>query len=422
MSGGLNSLARMSIQIPVRVTSFMRVEFTTADHPELDRAITLPQTAPMEWIIDAYLLSIGREPVEDVEFGDDEEDYEERPRPRPHADTIDRWRMAMPALDHRPDVIVRPVDSPPLGAPVVAASASAPSPAVEGNWLTQAAPFREDDVNRELMRRHGVVKPYFDDSDMRDVDPRIRRSSRIATLLSGLTSARRLALLAHIDAVGLLRDSVHDRAMVATAVAPLAALLRHLGGTGAAQDPVTGWFSEADVERLTRAVGWNGGSDETRSSAETVISFARRAKLIRRFKGRVVATAYAKSLVQPSRGTLAALAGTIGASTRERYGMPLPRRDAEGALALLAIADGTAHHLDELPSHVAAGAVLLDATNSIYGSDQFDRILSSGMSDDVGDKSEEIARLGEGFAALSGPKQFGVVTPAMREVARLALI
>lgn len=320
----------MSIQIPVRVTSFMRVEFTTADHPELDRAITLPQTAPMEWIIDAYLLSIGREPVEDVEFGDDEEDYEERPRPRPHADTIDRWRMAMPALDHRPDVIVRPVDSPPLGAAVVAASASAPSPAVEGNWLTQAAPFREDDVNRELMRRHGVVKPYFDDSDIRDVDPRIRRSSRIATLLSGLTSARRLALLAHIDAVGLLRDSVHDRAMVATAVAPLAALLRHLGGTGAAQDPVTGWFSEADVERLTRAVGWNGGSDETRSSAETVISFARRAKLIRRFKGRVVATAYAKSLVQPSRGTLAALAGTIGASTRERYGMPLPRRDAEG--------------------------------------------------------------------------------------------
>jgi len=135
-----------------------------------------------------------------------------------------------------------------------------------------------------------------------------------------------------------------------------------------------------------------------------------------------VATAYAKGLTQPSRGTLAALAGTIGASTRERYGMPLPRRDAEGALALLAIADGTAQHLDELPNHVAAGAVLLDATNSIYGSDRFDRILSSGMSDDVGDKSEEITRLREGFAALSAPKQFGVITPAMREVARCALI
>lgn len=410
----------MSIQIPVRVTSFMRVEFATADHPEFDRAITVPQTAPMEWIIDAYLLSIGREPLENPEFDDDPDVHYEHPRP--DAETVDRWRMAMPALDHRPDVIVRTVDAPPLGAPLVAASATTPLPAAQGDWLTQPAPFREDDVNRELMRRHGVVTPYFEDRDMRDVDPRIRRSSRIATLLAALTPARRLALLAHIDAIGLLRGGVPDRVAVESAVAPLAGLLRHLGGTGVAQDPVTGWIPHSEVGRLTRSLGWSGGPDDQYQWGEVVVRFARRAKLIRRLKGRVVATAYAKSLVQPTRGTLAALAGKIGASTRERYGIPLPRRDAEGALALLAIADGTAQHLDELASYVAAGAVLLDETDSIFGSDRFDRILASGISDEVGDKSEEIARLTEGFAALSGPKQFGVVTPAMREVARCALI
>ncbi|MFJ2543766.1 hypothetical protein [Microbacterium sp. NPDC087589] len=408
----------MSIQIPARVASFVRVEITNAGHPEFDRSIVLPQTAPMEWIVDAYLLSIGREPLEKPEYYDDSDDYE---RPRPDAESIDRWRMAMPALDHRSDIIVRPVDAPPLGASLVSACSSTSSPAVQGDWLTQPAPFREDDVNRELMRRHGVVRPYFEERDMRDVDPRIRRSSRIATLLSALTPARRLALLSHIDAIGLLRQSVPDRATVETAVAPLAGLLRHLGGTGVVQDPVTGWIPESDVERLTRSLGWGGGPGP-REPSSTVIAFARRAKLIRRLKGRVVATAYAKSLVQPTRGTLAALAGKIGASTRDRYGMPLPRRDAEGAIALLAIADGAAQHLDELASHVAAGAVLLDQTDSIFGSDQFDRILSSRISDDVGDKSEEIARLAEGFASLSGPKQFGVITPAMREVARCALV
>lgn len=185
---------------------------------------------------------------------------------------------------------------------------------------------------------------------------------------------------------------------------------------------MTGWISDSDVERLTRSLGWNGAPGDPHQWGEVVVSFARRAKLIRRLKGRVIATAYAKNLVQPTRGTLAALAEKIGASTRERYGMPLPRRDAEGALALLAIADGTVHHLDELASHVSAGAVLLDETDSIFGSDQFDRILASRISDDVGEKSEEITRLAQGFASLSGPKQFGVVTPAMREVARCALV
>lgn len=407
----------MSIQIPVRVTSFMCVEFTSADHPEFDRAITLPQTAPMEWIIDAYLLSIGREPLENPDVDDDPDEHDERPRP--DAEALAGWRRAMPTFDHRPEVIVRTVDAPPLGAPLVAARASTPSPATEGDWRTQTAPFREDDVNRELMRRHGVVMPFFTDRDMRDVDPRIRRSSRIATLLSALTPARRLALLAHIDAVGLLRETAPDRASVETAVAPIAGLLRQLGGKGAAQDPGTGWISAADAERLIRSLGWGGSPDEIHARGSALVAFARRAKLIRRLKGRVVATAHAKRLVQPARGTLAALGRMIGASTRERYGTPLPRRDAEGALAL---ADGTAHHLEELTDLVTEGAVLFDGTDSIFGSDRFDSILASGITHRVGDKSEEIARLTEDFASLSAPKQFGVVTPAMREVARCALV
>lgn len=420
MSGRLNNLAVMSIQIPALVTSFMRVEFTSAGHPEFDRAILLPQTAQMGWIFDAYLLSIGREPLEKPEFYDESDDYQGYPRLDP--ESIDRWRTAMLELDHRIDVTVRAVDAPPMGAPLVSASSTTSSPVASGDWMTTVAPFREDDVNRELMRRHGVVRPYFEDRDVRGVDPRIRRSSRIATLVDALTPARRLALLAHIDAIGLLRERVPDHATVESAVAPLAGLLRHLGGAGIVQDAVTGWVSESDVEQLTRSLGWDGESNETRQRADAIIGFARRAKLIRRLKGRVVATAHAKSLIQPTRDTLNALAGTIGVSTRERYGVPLPRRDAEGALALLSVADGTVQHLDKLAPRVAAGAALFDVTDSIYGSDQLDRLFAARFREDLGEKSDEIARLSEGLASLSAPKEFGTVTPAMREVARRALV
>lgn len=422
MSGPLRSLWRMSILIPARVTAFMRVEFATDGHPEFDRAITLPQSAPMEWIVDAYLLSIGQEPLGSREFDDDPDDYWERPRMLTIAETAERWRGTMPVLDHRPDITVRAAEAPPLGAPLVSVGSSTAPPAVLGDWLTQTAPFREDDVNRELMRRYGVVTPYFDELDLRGVAPGVRRSSRLDTLLSALTPARRLALLAHIDAADLLQESVPDRATTEAAVVPLAALVRHLGGSGVAQDPVTGWIPDVEVARFTRSLEWQDGIDQTRARGDVVIAFAQRAKLIGRLKGRVVATAYARRLTEPTRGTLASLAAKIGTPTRERFGVPLPRRDAEAALALLAVADGSVNHLDDLANRVAAGAVVLDATDSIFGSDRFDMMFATHFGHDVGDKGEEMGRLIDDLASLSAPRQFGVITPAMREVARCALV
>ncbi|MER7446621.1 hypothetical protein [Microbacterium sp. NPDC097977] len=419
----------MTIQIPVRMPTFMRVELTVDGHPELDRAIDLPSGSPHDWIVEAYRLSLGLEPHESSEHdGIDRCHHDEAyayPWPsRPGVDEI-------PGLPHDPVVGIRAIETPPVGTPWLSVSSlsspsevsgavGSPADAPATGWLTGEAPFREDDVNRELLRRHGVVQPFFDDSDLWFVDPQLPSPSPIATLASAVTPARRLALLAHVDAAGLRRPADPDHSDAESALAPLARLLDLLGTVGMAQDATTGWLPDAESDRLVRSLGWGGTPDEVRSRGDALVSFARRAKLIRRFKGRVVATALARTLRVASPHTLRILASMMVAGEGGLLDLRSTRSRAEEALVLLAIADGTATHVEDLPGLVVEGSRAFDESDVRVDLDGRASPWAGlrGVSDDDGGAARTVERI----ALLSATDAYGTITSAMREVARHALI
>jgi hypothetical protein len=402
--------------------TFTRVELTVDGHPDLDRAIQLPARSPRGWIVEAYRLSLGLEPHENSDYdGIDHCHHDEAyayPWPSvPGADEI-------PGLPHEPAVVIRMIDTPPIGTPWLSVSSlsdavDAPAAAPSSGWLTGQATFREDDVNRELLRRHGVVQPYFDDSDLWFVDPRLPMPSPIATLAAVVTPARRLALLAHIDETDLLRTAAPDLREVESVLAPLMRLLDMLGTDGMEQDAEKGWIPASEMDRLVRSLGWHGTAAEIRERGDALVSFARRAKLIRRFKGKVVPTALARKVRVPSPLTLDTLAAMITAPDSGWHDFRSTRSQAEEAIALLAIADGIALHVDGLEDHVLEGSrafaesdVRVDLDD---GDSQWAKRTSSKAAGGVGEIAE---RLG----LLSAVGSYGVVTPAMREVARCALM
>lgn len=417
----VRSLTRMTIQIPPRIASFNRIEFATDHHPEFDRAVTLPRNAPNEWAVDAYLLSIGREPLHEDDYRDYEDDEFERPFLTPWRS--DRRRVELPELAHRVNVVLREADAPPVGAPLVSVSAltHAEVDGEWGDWLTAAPPFRSDDVNRELVQRFGVVTPHFDELDDVALDPAIRRTSRIGGLLRALTPVRRLALLAHIDAAGLLRAHTPDLTAVESALAPLRLLLDHLGPNGRTQDPATGWIPDREVQKLSRSLGWSSGSSLPAPEGAALVAFARRGKLIRRLKGRVVVTSLGRQLVQPTTRTLKVLSGLILESTRKYSLWGSPCRAVDSSLALLAIADGAAKRLDELADHVSLGARALDESESLNDDARWQRISSAVTGAPRESERSQLQQIAESLGALSLSNEFGVITPAMREVARWAL-
>lgn len=419
MSAPLRTVTGMSIRIPVRLPSFICVELTTPGHPERGREITLPRSAPSWWVADAYLLSLGRSPRTRSEH----DDCSDRCAAEMCVEGVypvgsyDDSRIDFGDLEEYPDVYVGAVDPPPIGAPLVSVTAPGPSaPAgMPGDWLTREPPFREDDVNRELMRRHGVVMPCLDDDDYAaTIDARLSRAERLGALLYALPPARRFALLAHIDERGLLEGAAPDLSVVESALIPLATLVARIGN-GLAQEPTTGWLPDAQAADIARSLGWAGEGDEAQLRGDSVIDFARRARLIRRFKGRVVTTAFARRLMQPRRGTLDALTGLIAGAAPKSWGFPRSQRWAEEAAALLAVADGTVSRLDELPARAAAVAETFDTTTENGDDDPFAAVAGAAG---AGDEQAATGWIIDGLAVLSSPKQFGYITPAMREVAR----
>lgn len=425
MSGRVRSLARMTIQIPVRMPTFMRVELTVDEHPELDRAIDLPTGSPQHWIVEAYRLSVGLEPHESSEYDGIDHCHHEEAYAYPWPSTLRADEI--PGLPHDPVVVIRTIEAPPIGTPWLsvsslssnAALSGTPADALPTGWLTDHAPFREDDVNRELLRRHGVVQPFFDDSDLWFDDPRLPSPSPIATLASAVTPARRLALLAHIDGTDLLRPADPDFGDAESVLAPLARLVDLLGTVGMVQDATSGWVPDADGDRLVRSLGWNGTPDEMHSRREALVSFARRAKLIRRFKGRVVTTALARKLIVASPLTMGTIAAMITATEDGWRDLRSTRSRAEEAVALLAIADGTAAHVDDLPGLVVEGSRAFAESDVRVDLDREGALWEGlrGARDDGG-AGQIVERMG----LLSAKDEYGTITSAMREMARCALL
>lgn len=409
VSGPVPSLARMTIQIPVRMPAFMRVELTVDGRPDADRVIQLPIRAPLEWIVEAYCLSLGLDPSEQS----DADGYEHCHHAEPYAYPWPSVPSAeeLPPLPYDPHVVVRPVEVPPLGTPWITVSrpAGSPSPAPSGSWLTEAAPFREDAVNRELLRAHGVVQPYFDDGDLWSANPGIPDGSPLAALARALAPARRLALLAHVDDLDLIRNASPDYSEAESALAPLARLVEMIGDAGLPQDPESGWVSDADTHRVADSLGWGGTQQETRARGRALVSFARTVRFVRRFKGRVVSTTMGRRMVVPTTHTLDFLARMVLDPEDQRPSYH-PRDVVGEASALLAIADGSVQHLADL---------------SQAASEAREALTESAGEFDVPVRGYEPVALIDGLStrlSLLSEEEFGRVTPSMREVARLALI
>jgi len=405
--------------------AFVRVELTVDGHPEFDRAIELPTRAPREWIFEAYRLSVGLEPQEGSEYDGIDDCHHDEPYGYPWAEVPDAGDI--PGLPHDPMIVVRTMDTPPIGTPwvtvssvsaasCVASESESASAGTPSGWLTAEAPFREDDVNRELLRRHGVVQPYVDDSDLWFVDPRLPVPSPISTLVSVVTPARRLALLEHIDATGLLQPAAPDFGDAESALAAVARLVDRLGAEGIEQDAEGGWIPQIEIDRIVNALGWDATLGEVRARGEALVAFARRARLIRRFRGRVVATALACTIRVPAPQTLERLAAMVVSAEPGWHDSRSSRAKAAEAVALLAIADGSADRLDALPALVAAGSPAFAESDLRVRLDDGE---SSGEGvGSSGGEGEVATRMG----VLSAPNAFGIVTPAMREVARCALL
>ncbi len=400
----------MTIQIPVRMPTFMRVELTVDGRPDADRVIELPTRAPLEWVVEAYCLSLGLDPSEHVHTDGFDHCHHAEPYAYPWPSVPSAEEM--PPLPFDPRVVVTPVDVPALGTPwlTVSGPAGSPAPALGGSWLTDAAPFDADAVNRELLRAHGVVQPYFDDGDLWSASPGIPDGSPLASLAHALTPARRLALLAHVDGLDLIRNASPDYSEAESALVPLARLVEMIGDAGLPQDAENGWMSDADAHRLSEALGWRGSAQEMRARGQALVSLARTARFVRRFKGRVVPTTMGRRMVVPTMHTLDFLAHLIldPEDHRSSYYM---REDRTGeAAALLAIADGTVQHLADLPQAVSEAREVVaepPVEFDLSGRGHSPVAVVDGLSERLSMLSADV---------------FGRVTSPMREVARLALI
>lgn len=398
----------------------MRVDVTVAGHPEYDRALELPSDAPRSWLAEAYLLSVGFEPPSETE-SDAEDERWAYPEPRRDAygyrvvPQESEGRLRLPSFPH--DAVMRKGYSydATLGDQAVAVLADdrgtdLGQPAGT-EWQTAVPPFQIDRVNEELAHRFGIVMPHFSRSSIDGVERDIRHSALIRSLFSGLTPVRRLALHAHLEDRGMLDSIPLAQADALSATEAMRTLLYRVGD-GAVQDAESGWLPAAFIADLAGDLGWEV------DDAEVLVSFVREARMLRRLRGEIIVTALAKKLLSdPARG-VSTVTDFVAMGNRRSYcytSRALPH--FETAAALLAIADGSALTLADLPGLVAAISSLKDPDRK----DRWDGYMFGGASDpSTIDAQMEI--LAARLRMLSAPGAYGEISPAMRAVARAALM
>ncbi|WP_298863440.1 hypothetical protein [uncultured Microbacterium sp.] len=403
----------------MRTPSAVRVDVTVADHPEYDRTLELPSDAPRSWLAEAYLMSVGYEPPSEMESGDEERWAYPEARWDPYGQvtrqTEEERRLHLPSFPH--EAVMRkgyPYDAT-LGDQSVAVldaeRGTALGQPASAEWQTAAPPFRIDRVNEELARKYGIVLPYFSRSSLDGVERGIRPSSLIRSLFSRLTPVRRLALHAHLEDGGMLDNVALAQADALSATEAVRTLL-HRVGDGVAQDAESGWLPTAFTADLAGDLGWKA------ADVDALVSLVREARMLRRLRGEVIVTALGKKLLtEPARGA-SAVTDFVAMGNRRSYSYTsraLPH--FETAAALLAIADGSALTLADLPGLVAAVSSREDRDRE----DRWDGCMFGGASD-AGTIDAQMEILAERLRMLSAPGAYGEISPAMRAVARAALM
>lgn len=403
----------MNLREHVHVTPTVYAHLSVREDPTLDRVIELPSGAPGYWIAEAYLLSIGvvREHSE----------YDRDDQSLVTAEGLGWGRrmqqLEVPEVPFVVDLQVTHGRTPAIGDQLVAivSSGDGERPSAMSDWRTEAPPFHREHVDEEFVRRFGVVLPHFHRPGLAAPAP-----GRIGSLLNALPPVRRLALRAHLDASGILDEPPRDLALVESATESLRTLLAHVGRDGLAQDPDTGWIRPPDSAEIVSALGWTEPeSDAVSDPADALLGFARRARILRRLKGRIVVTNAGWEIVESDRKTLHRLADHV-VETERGHSDELDDRRAQTTLALLAIADGSAERYTDVRDFVVLDDGLVWPRYG-YDYDEYDFWHYARKPKSIGLGAQTKSTL-DALAALSAPCRFGAITPAIRAVARAALM
>lgn len=415
----LPSVSDMNLREHMQIPPSIRIEVAVADRPELARIIQVPRRAPAHWVIEALRLSFGA--------ARDEGEYEDAEEDGSVFLNLDYWDPQVQEIevDGAPvgmTLTVRGLFGPEVGeARVSLVDTQIPEPPASGAWQTAPPPFRLEHVNFELARRFGTVVPQFDDSGIASVERGIRHSSPIAQLAASLPSVRRLALRVHLEEAGVLDATSPPPAEREASTEALRMLLACLGDEGVEQGD-DGWIPRVLLGELTESLGWTDAEDEAGvEPVAALMKVAREARLLRRLRGRVVVTNAGRSLLLGHQRAFDDVIDAVRDSGRGR-GWRWAGQSRDMTLALLAIADGSARTLAELPDLVAAGRAAFDASQERVAA-HFESLagplFGSSESANVPSSAQEVT---ERFAALSEPGAFGVVSPAMRSIARVSLL
>jgi hypothetical protein len=434
-------VAGMNYREHLCVPSAVRIELSVSGRPEWDRVIELPKHSPETWLWEAYLLSIGVEACErdvealgyrhsDIYCGESWVVREAWPvqfaaGPARYADddffgddpTVLAGSAArVPSFPYDLDITVDRAADPQVGdANVSIVSAGVDSSLRPSkDWQTSAQPLDLDQANRELVRRFGLVVPFVSSASLRAIADDLPVGALIADLLASLTPVRRLALRAHLKAADLLDANELDIDTVRQATHALRALIDAVGPDGTDQDATSGWLPHRVVDSVVAGVGW-----DVDTAADLLSSFARRAGLIRRLKGRVVVNALGKQLMTDPAKAFPRVVSAITDGAR-RYSYSYDRSRFSRAAALLALADGSAASYDELAGYLEKA----HAARETRSCDEYGDWYDSGRSRaefDRGNADQVLCELTDGLLALSAPGAFGQITPHIRAVARFAL-
>jgi hypothetical protein len=206
-------------------------------------------------------------------------------------------------------------------------------PALDPLWMDGPVPFRAAHVQHELERAFGYVLPPVDRAGLPFAGALAPRSA-LRRLLREADPSARLALRVHLDDEGLLEACPWTDADVADVLAGLRALAaRVLVADGLAQGD-DGWFAAPFLHELEQTLQW-----ESPGAGATLVELARRLKLVRRLRGRILGTARARDLAS------AAIPEALAELLAPRWPAPT---DAQ-VLALLVVADGAATRLEDVP-------------------------------------------------------------------------
>lgn len=420
-------MTRMNLRRHIVVTPAVRVWLSVPGHPELTRTVQVPREAPSHWVFEAYLLSLGRSPG--IETGDDVYGYPLLAL-RGGGETVQSID-GLPGVPGAVEAVVSaplPVD---LGEPrvsVVDDPAHVPEPRAEDfDWYTDPPPLRIDELNLELARRFGLAAPSLESSVLADLDDRLRSAAPIVIFASRLGPLRRLALRAHLADHGVLDPSPLSARQREVVTGSLRTLLTRIGTEGAPQDTDHGWLPPSFVDDVVESLGWgkkegSRGVDGARpeDAGAAVVGLAREARLIRRFRGRVVVTKAGSRLLDRPPADVTDVFEALRNGWRGSTWRIQPR---VVTLGLLAVADGTLRTLADLPSHVLPMVAAIDAEARADGgalawNDEGWAVEPEGRPADI----RHVRSLVASLSALSSPGAFGMITPEIRAVARLALL